>query len=78
MPPPRRAQQQQPRHAGPLGGEPRGARDLGGERVGGVDQPVDPVLQQIGGEPGRAAEPADPDLAGDRAGMAGPPGQRRW
>ena len=34
-------------------GVARGARDLGGERVGRIDQPVDRVLQQIGGEPGR-------------------------
>ena len=49
-----------------------------GERVGRVDQPVDPLLEQIVGEPRRAAEPADPHLARDRPGTRGCGRPARW
>src|SRR3954449_13420241 len=74
---PSRAQQQQPLHTGALGGETGRARDFGGERVRRVDQPVDAVFDQIGAEPARAAEPADPYIAGDRPGVSGAAGKGR-
>src|SRR5438045_2611408 len=50
--------------------------DFGGEGMGRADQPIDFLAHHKSGKPGRAAEPADANLSGYRAGMAGAPGQR--
>src|SRR5438874_7911660 len=44
--------------------------------MGRIDQPIDFLAHHKSGKPGRAAEPADANLPGYRAGMAGAPGQR--
>src|SRR5690606_24858098 len=54
----------------------RGAHPLR-ERVGGVDEPVDPVLAQPRGQPLRAAEPAHVHLPCGQPRRTDPPGQRR-
>ena len=45
--------------------------------MGRVDQPIDAVLGQIGGEARRAAKAADADAARQRAGLLGSAGERR-
>jgi hypothetical protein len=42
----------------------------------GVNQPVDTVFAQIGGEPGRTAEAADAQVARNRGRMRGSSGER--
>ncbi len=44
--------------------------------MGGVDEGVDPVLPDPGGEPVGPPEPADPDLAGRQPGRGDATGER--
>ncbi len=74
--PPRRADQHQARHLGRLGGLAGVARDLVGEWVRGVDQQVDRLGAHELDHARDTAEAADPDRAGQRAGLFGAAGQR--